>query len=469
MWPMHCSKSTGVILLIVGIVLPRLAFFLSNDFIPDLDEAALGIQIQKWIDGIAVHAFFPGQTHNWVGLEIVLAVPGLALFPPSLYALKLPVLLIFISAMVLFYCVGLRSMRPLPLALLLIFVSTLPPLLVWSMKFRGGYVPAFFFMSVVAYVISMKRVWPIHMLIVGAALMLMFQSHILCALAALLPLSVRFKEEFISVWYLSFTLLGALLGWLITQIGVSPNLLFPPDNQRFAEGFAVFSAPIFKDVWQFLSGQFLFWQTPEPSFWFVGVPLLFFLLVFISATKRRVRAQHFVLFVGILMFYWLFQPFPLRYGIPFLFAFVGLIAMEPPQIRGQWLVLPVIYLMVLPYVVPFTHTHIAGDDNERLESRLRIWATDHEQYDVVFCEDETIAYLMNFYGSIHYRAKPAYSRFQRDWYDAELALRNGGTIGLMSASPIIEGRKGRPIGRSFYLHDGVDQQVLNNLGFSLKE
>jgi hypothetical protein len=465
---MHCSKSTGTLLLLLGTIVVRLPLLMSPSLIPDLDEAALAIQVQKWLEGISVQSFFPGQTHNWVGLEMLMIAPGLLLFSPSVFSLKLPMLVLFSASVLLLYHSGVKHLRPLPFALLLFIVTSMPPLLVWSMKLRGGYVPAFFFMSLTLFVLSRNRVWPVQMVFVGLFVSLMLQSHLLCAVFALMPIIALYKRENISVWYMLFAVLGGIIGWMITRVGKTPKPLYPADTSRFADDFSVFSAPIFSDMWQFMSGQFLFWQTSGPSLIFLGAPLLVLALIgFLFFGRGRIYIA--LLVSGFLLFYWLFQPFPLRYGIPFLFALIGMVAVFSPQVRGHWLIIPALYLGSLPFISPFYHTHLQHDDGVRLEDELRRWASEHSDFATVFCEDESMAYILNFYSNVHYRSKLAYSRFQRDWYDAELALRDGKRVALISQRPILNGINGTSIGMTFYIYDTIDQSVLKNLGFELKE
>lgn len=470
MLPIRCSKSTGLIFLVLGLLLPRLPILLSADFLPDIDEAALAIQVQKWLSGISVPAYFPGQTHNWSGIEMVLAVPGLALFPPSVWTIKIPVLLLFISAMSFLYFTGVKYMRPLPLVILLVTVAAFPPMLIWSMKFRGGYVPAFFLASLSVMLLDRKTVWPYQMLFIGTALTLMFASHLLVALVCLLPLLVVVKKSTLSKMHLMFLLVGVLLALGILQIGASPNDLYPPDTKNFAKQFAVFSAPLHLDVYRFFSGQWLFWYQPHISMFFVGVPIVVIFLLY-KMMQLPTRGVVALLLLGAILFYWLLQPFPLRYGISFLFAATMLVAIRPPSIRGVKMLLPAMYLLLLPFVVPFFQTHLthASENGGRLELLLHDWARDQTSYETVFVEDETLAYLMNFYGGTHYRGKPAYGRFQRDWYDAEFALKNKKSLALISPAPLIGGLKGKPIGLSHYLYLQPKKEDLKKLGFQLKD
>lgn len=465
---MRCSKTTGSVLLILGIVVVRLPLLFSPTLIPDIDEAALAIQVQKWLEGIPVQSFFPGQIHNWVGLEMLIVAPWLMLFPPSVYALKLPVLLIFSASVLLLFHVATKRLRPLPLVLLMLGVTSLPPLLIWSMKLRGGYIPAFFFMSLAMFILSRKRVWPIHMLFFGASLSLMIQSHLLCGVFAIVPISTLLKRNYLNPYHIIFASFGVIIGWMITLIGKTPKLLFPADTDRFADSFAVFSAPIIHDFWQFLSGQFLFWQTPSPSLIFLVVPLLLTALI-IKMMVGPQRIQMALLILGVIVFYWLFQPFPLRYGVPFLLALLAMVASSPPNIRGQWLVIPTAYIILIPFITPFLHSHLHSKESTRTENQIREWVKRDAEYATVFCEDEALAYILNFYGETHYRAKPAYSRFQRDWYDAEHALQSNDAVGLISQRPVINDMIGSPIGLSFYFYDALDHSDLKKLGFELKE
>lgn len=469
MLPIRCSKSTGLIFLVLGLLLPRLPILLSVDMLPDIDEAALAIQVQKWLSGISVAAYFPGQTHNWSGIEMLLAAPGLALFPPSVWSVKIPVLLLFISAMIFLYLTGVKYMRPLPLVILLVAVAALPPMLIWSMKFRGGYVPAFFLASFSVMLLDQKTVWPYQMFLVGTALTLMFASHLLVALVCLLPLIMTVKKPICTKMHLLFLFAGVLMALVVLQIGVPPNDLYPPDTDNFAKQFVVFSAPIHLDVYRFFSGQWLFWYQPQISLLFMGVPMVV-LFLFYRMMQSPTRGVLAILLLGTIIFYWLLQPFPMRYGISFLFAATILMAIRPPSIRGVTMLFPAMYLFILPFVVPFFQTHLAhsSEDGRRLELLLKDWAVDQKNYETVFSEDETLAYLMNFYGHTHYRGKPAYGRFQRDWYDAEFALKDNKPVALISPAPFIGASVGEPIGLSQYFYLQPKEEDLKKLGFQLK-
>lgn len=470
MLPIRCSKTTGLFFLVVGLILPRLPIIFSADFLPDIDEAALMNQVQKWLSGVSVPAYFPGQTHNWSGLEMILSVPGLAMFPPSVFSVKVPMLLLFVAAMCFLYLAGVKHMRPLPLVVLLVCIAALPPMLIWSMKFRGGYVPAFFFASFSVMLLDRKTVWPYQMIFVGGALALMFASHFLVATICMLPLVVTLKKSVFTTMHVLFFLLGIFFAWGILQMGTKPNDLFPPDTKHFASGFAMFSAPLHLDVYRFFSGQWLFWYYPKISLFFIGVPLVV-LYLFYKMMQTPSRGVLALLSLGAILFYWLLQPFPLRYGVSFLFAGIILIAIRPPNIRGLALLIPAVYLISLPFVVPFFQTHLTDSLNEKVhfESVLKGWGDRQKQYEAVFSEDETLAYLMNVYGKTHYRGKPAYGRFQSDWYDAEFALKDKKPVGLISPAPVIGGQIGQPIGLSQFFYSKINQEDLKKLGFQLKD
>ncbi|MCC5918014.1 MAG: hypothetical protein JJU02_11885 [Cryomorphaceae bacterium] len=469
---MNSSKRFGFWVLMIGLIIPRLPFMFAPDFLPDIDESAIGIHLNKWLSGIRVPWYFPGQTHNFILPEMLVTAPFIKLLGPTSLALKLPVFLFFLLGMGLLYFVGLKRFQPLKIALILIILGAFPPILVWSMKLRGGYIPAFAFSCLLLWILDKKFLRFYHLIIIGFLLMLIWKSHNLCFIFMMIPVVYA---AFRRTWELRnlFPIgIGAILMWLLTFIPIPPNNLFPADTSRlFAEGIH-FSAPVFSDLLRFSSGQWLLWYIPEHHWvFYIFLPFMIFFVYYLFKNEGSHRIFLTVLLGGFFTLYYFFQPFPLRYILP---VFFGLIIFAPkilPEFKQRVLILIATLFLAVPYFKPFFHTHL--DFDMASEKKLKSLIESHldQEMKVVFCEDENLTYMLNFFADekVLYRSKPPYSRFQSDWYDAESALLHRENVGLLCYHSQIGDQRGIPVSKEWFWYPEIKIQWLDLMDFELKE
>jgi hypothetical protein len=463
---MHFFNRYLIPIFFLGLLIPRIVVLMSAEMLPDLDEAAIGIHVQNLLKGIPVSVYFPGQAHNFILLEMLVLAPLSLLFPGSLLILKIAPLIIFLGAMY-FLIKSVEPDRRAIVSFLLIILCTLPPVILWSMKLRGGYVPALFFACLIIWLKSRPRPRALWDFLIGAALFWMIVSHFLVAAFLLLPIIYYyFKIPFRKTEIIP-GILGGLVGWGTTFIGKTPSVLYPADTsgiQLFPSGFDLAS-----DLIVFLSGKWSFFQY-DAIHWFsiIYVLISLFLARCLFALEGLHRVFIFLAFAGFILFYTLLHPFPLRYFIPLTWAFVVFIALVPlKHIAWRLRAFLIIPLFIAVFSDQFTHTHLQFEGNNSKAVKEIHLAT--KDFVSVFVEDESLAYLLNYTGnrSVHYRARPAYSRFQRDWYDGEMAINNAEKVGLL-----MKNNMGYiPVDKEIHgwsLYHPVDLKLLESLNFEMK-
>lgn len=189
---MHLLKRYAPILLLVFIcVVSRLPQLLSTQLLADGDECVIGLMSKHLIEGKEFPVFFHGQSYGFSLVECLPVALSFLVFGINDLGLKLPMLIMFIMAMVFFY----HSLLAIaPKYKLLAFFITLafifsPSWALWSMKARGGYLTAILLSHILIWLVysrsELKNRW--HWSLVGVILVIIYQSQPLW-LPGLLPL-----------------------------------------------------------------------------------------------------------------------------------------------------------------------------------------------------------------------------------------------------------------------------------------
>ncbi len=463
---MHFSDRRLLLVLILGLLIPRIIVLLDPQILPDLDEAALGIHVQKWIQGTHVSFFFPGQTHSFVFPEMLLLAPLLAIFPGSFVVLKIVPLLFFLGAMILLFYAIPEHQRKQSVFLLLL-ISLLPTSIIWSMKLRGGYVPALFFCCLILWIRNRSRPGAFNDFFVGWAMAWMFMSHTLMAVFFVFPIAYSYVLKEFRRTEIFPGMIGMFVGFVFQFVGKKPENLFPPDTARLAEGFSLLRLP--SDLATFIDGKWIFWSYGE-----VGWPTICYgilaLIIIWSLFRSKGIHRLFISTMGFAMFsfYGMLQPFPLRYFVPFLFALFVFAATVPLPAFSLRCILSVLGLnFILFFLTPFYHTHLEFSGNSK--AAIDAILSENKGMTSVFVEDESLAYLLHFRAreQQHFRAKPAYHRFQRDWYDGELAIQQNLPVGLVTQEKH-SGLNPSAIIDQWHIYNFVSRDVLLQSGFELK-
>lgn len=145
--------SIGLFTFLLGLF-TRLMFLDSNVFFFDGDEAILGVMALDLLNGDPAFYFY-GQAYGFSFIEVLMISLGIKAFGINMLAIKIPMLVLWLSTIML---IGLtiRKITQHNLLLILLSIAVIvlsPTWLVWSMKARGGYLTSFFCSSLIVYAI----------------------------------------------------------------------------------------------------------------------------------------------------------------------------------------------------------------------------------------------------------------------------------------------------------------------------
>jgi hypothetical protein len=341
----------------------------------------------------------------------------------------------------------------------------------------GRLCPRVFLCDAHSFLLHRKQIKTVTAFVIGAASAFMFESHYLCFAFMIIPLLYFATQKRWYAGHLLSVAAGIITVYFFLQLGKIPVGIFPPDTDRLFSGFYMFSAPWGPDMLRLLSGQWLYEYTPELQWW-AWIPLIITVIILVKAYQPMTPNRFLI--TSVLVFsaglYAFFQPFPLRYFIPVLWTLMFVLPLSFEGVRGYKFTAPVLALIILPFTTSFYHTHLDDylpSDDPNKESMIRSLVSAHQEdgYTAVFCEEETLSYLFNFYagGVVHYRAKNMYSRFQRDWYDGQMALEAGEKTALYSELPRIENLYGKPISAKLFFYETADRAMLDAAGFQFED
>ncbi len=189
------KNDTIIILYVVAVsLLSRFLFINTNVFFIDGDEAIVGLMGIDIIEG-KMPFYFYGQKYGLAFFEAALISLGILIFGTSALAIKIPMLLLWLSA-VIFIALSFSSLLKHNKWLVFLFITVLilsPTWLVWSLKARGGYLTSFFFTSLIIFLLIKNKnntklyLW----LITGALLVVIYESQPLWV-PGLIPIIVFF-------------------------------------------------------------------------------------------------------------------------------------------------------------------------------------------------------------------------------------------------------------------------------------
>ncbi|GEM_PF-6446210 len=136
----------------------RLFFLETNLFYVDGDEAIIGLMGIDVLDG-KVNLYFLGQNYGLSVLESLLVALGITVFDTTALAIKLPMILLWSSALTLLIlsCYRITNKSLLICLVLTLVMVSMPAWTLWSMKARGGYLTALFFNNLVMYFIVANK------------------------------------------------------------------------------------------------------------------------------------------------------------------------------------------------------------------------------------------------------------------------------------------------------------------------
>ena len=146
----------GILGVVLVCILSRLPQLLSPYFHADYngDECVLGLMAKHIAEGREFPFYFWGQSYGFCWVEAGLVAIAIKLFGVSLFALKMPMLILWTFGCVFFYAAMAQWTHRIYgfwITCLLIFS---PAWMGWSMRARAGYITAFLLSTIVLFVLA---------------------------------------------------------------------------------------------------------------------------------------------------------------------------------------------------------------------------------------------------------------------------------------------------------------------------
>jgi len=205
----------------------------------DGDEAILGLMCMDVLEHGRWWPIFWGQNYGFVLPEMLTCIPFMYVFGVSVFTAKVPMLLWFASG-VFFMHRSLDLFTPPRLKwLLTILVIVAPTWLLWSMRLRGGYLPAFALTQLLIYLAFRFQSWNLQRAsLIGLLMGLIFVQQAIWLPGALLVALVSWRRSGRPTKLALLTLLFSLLPFALL-------LPFRLDEPYHQPQFFVFSAEVF--------------------------------------------------------------------------------------------------------------------------------------------------------------------------------------------------------------------------------
>ena len=241
--PFRPLREAGCLITIfLGVVFSRGAFVWFESLHFDSDQAVVGLMAWDLARGEGFTVYYYGLGYL-ATIEPYLAVPWFALFGPSRWALKFPLLLMAIAVAIMMYVAFRRDAGASPrLALLLVAPFAVPSVVMASrlVEANGGNLDVFFWLMVLWF-LRRRPVW------LGLAAGLALQCRLFCAYGVLSLLVIllckrQWKGKDYAVCALGGTamyfLIELLAGYALNNFGVGA----PVRLSSFGEALRLFQA-----------------------------------------------------------------------------------------------------------------------------------------------------------------------------------------------------------------------------------
>lgn len=138
------SYPRDLLLLVILAAIPRLLLLISSNAGIESDEAIVGLMAKHISEGKEIPIFYYGQPYMG-SLEAILVAPLYLLFGVNNYCLKLIPLLFSLGYIVITYFLAFKLSGRLTARLACICAALAPsPLIIWSLKARGGFIETIF-------------------------------------------------------------------------------------------------------------------------------------------------------------------------------------------------------------------------------------------------------------------------------------------------------------------------------------
>jgi MFS family permease len=400
-WVLLCLLSAAVLL--------RLPMILGDNFVLDGDEAIVALMSLEALEDGVWRPLFWGQNYGFVLPEILTTLPFISLFGMNAFTTKLPMLLWFLLGAGAVYGTLGRFTSSTPRVLLTLLVLLAPTWLLWSVRLRGGYVPAF----AIAHVVIYLSVMTYEMRLKRGALIGLLLGFTFILQAIWFPGAACFA---LVAWWRSGRKVGPFL--LAAVAMVIPYLLLipfqveepfhqPPFFQWDADVIAFNASVYISYLERGMQGLHLhgraFRELMSANTFSIGFLLL--TLVVLGAGLRRLLTEKklgyleaaIAAILGLLLWSFFLGSAAPRYALP-MFGYVILaLGMLWPKQGGQWLT-----IVVLSFVGLGTHTLINGhqvkyEDITRSATHELINKLAEEEVELVFTENYLLQWQLMYY------------------------------------------------------------------------
>jgi len=142
------------IVILILVFASRIPLITSDGFKADGDESVVGLMAKEIVDHCNFKIYFWGQQYGLVTLETSVAALAFKVFGVNVYSLKLSMLFLWALGCIFMYkaCDKLFGFR-IAMIFTILFIA-IPAWGLWSMKARGGYITAFVFSALVAWILT---------------------------------------------------------------------------------------------------------------------------------------------------------------------------------------------------------------------------------------------------------------------------------------------------------------------------
>lgn len=250
--------------IVVATLLTRLPVLLSATLALDGDDSILGLMAIHLLRHGRVALFFYGQHYGFSLIEVVSAAITFSLFGISDTSLRVAMLPLWCTGVLLFSLAARRAGGSRAGWVCAFLLITSPAWLIWSTRARGGYLTAFMFTGLLAFLSTDPRPhrWVSPAIGTSLGLVAMSQPTWLPAAVPFVLLSLRGgSRSRKALFVLTSTVVTAGLLFVAARLQ-GPAAWTPPIIQPDAPLAAFSRLP--SRLWTMLSGQYYYWY-PLPA------------------------------------------------------------------------------------------------------------------------------------------------------------------------------------------------------------
>ncbi len=414
----------ALLILLLTAVLLRLPMILGDHFVLDGDEAIVALMSLEALEEGVWRPLFWGQNYGFVLPEMLTTVPFIAAFGLNAFTTKLPMLLWFLLGAVAIFGTLERFTSSTPRLLLTLLVLLAPTWLLWSVRLRGGYVPAFAVAHLAIYLsVVSDEMRPTRGSLIGVLLGLTFVLQ-----AIWFPGAVCFA---LVAWWRTGrdvrSILAATVSMVIPYLALLPFQVDAPFHQppffQFDADVIAFNTSVYVSYLErgmqglHLHGR-AFRELVSANIFSIGFLLLTLVVLgvglrrLLSGKKLGYLVAAIAAILGLLLWSFFLGSAAPRYALP-MFGYVILaLGMLWPKQGGSWLT-----LVLLGFIGLGVHTLINGhevkyEDNTRSATHELIRMLEEEEVELIFTENYLLQWQLMYYADGKILAR-SLTRFDR--------------------------------------------------------